>query len=927
MKRLLLFTAILAVSCIYALADITCRGTVIDDEGEPIVGAVVTPQGMPNRGVPTDIDGNFTINVPDNVKRLHIDFVGMKPVDVNVAPELGTIRMEIAANMLQDVVVTQSIARTRKTPVAVSAIDAQTIDVKLGNQELPEVLKTTPGVWATKDGGGFGDAKINIRGFKSQNTATMVNGVPVNDMEWGGIYWSNWSGLGDVISSMQVQRGLGAQIISQPSFGGTINMITKGLDSKKGGTVWYGLGNDATMNYGISVSTGMMKNGWAVTFLGSRKTGDGYIQGTSYEQFNYFLNISKRLNDKNQISLTVTGAPQTHYKRSSGSNGLSIQGWQDVANFMPPGEMYRYNPTVGYDLQGRYRNSQLNKYNKPVFMLNHVWQIDHKSSLSTVVYASLGYGGGSSGQGAQLNGSNLYSAWYGTTNGQLNYTTVEYEGVTYTLRHQNGLFAYDQIQLMNQASKMGSLMVMSESVNNHRWFGGVSNYKNDINEHLSVTAGIDIRYYYGEHTNKISDLYDGEYFIDYYRSASNNLRTFATEQEKQAYQQAHLGVGDIVYRNWDSRIWQEGVYGQAEYNMLDNNLNFVLSGAVNLNTYTRYENMYANEEDRKSPTKSFFAGSIKGGVNYNIDRHNNIFFNGGYITRAPYLQYGVFLSPANSNAINPNPKNEKVGAAEIGYEFHSPTFTVQLNGYYTMWMDKTTISSSTYTSNGVSNRATVNMNGVDSRYMGLEMNFVYKPTKWFELSGMLAYADNTWQNEPIGYWYNEQGQALGYGYYQGSSYKQWYVTEPMSADHAYSMINQKGHKIGGTAMMTGALGVQFRPFTGFRIGADWTMNARNYSDYNFTTNNSASLDAYGTLNIADPWRIPWGQQLDINASYNFPIMGDVRATISGNIYNVFNNYYIMDAYTDNSINGTWENATGVFYSYGRTFNVRLKVYF
>lgn len=911
------------VTCIYALADIVCRGTIIDSEGEPIPGAVVTPEGMPNRGVPTDIDGNFTITVPDNVKNLHVEFVGMKPLNIPVAPNVGTVTMEIGANMLQDVVITQSIARTRKTPVAVSAVDAQTIDVKLGNQELPEVLKTTPGVWATKDGGGFGDAKINIRGFKSSNTATMVNGVPVNDMEWGGIYWSNWSGLGDIISSMQVQRGLGATIISSPSFGGTINMITKGLDAKKGGSVWYGLGNDASMNYGIQFSTGMMKNGWALTFLGARKTGDGYIQGTQYEAFNYFLNISKRLNEKNQLSLTVTGAPQTHWQRSS-ANGLSIQGWQDVANYMPRGQQYRYNPTYGYDLYGQARNSSINHYNKPVAMLNHVWQIDHKSSLSSVIYASLGNGWGSSGQGARIgtSTSTYYSYWYGASNGKLNFNSITDNGVTYQLRHENGLFAYDNVQLMNRNSTAGALMVMSNSINNHRWFGGVSNYKNDINDHLSITAGLDIRYYYGEHTNEISDLYDGEYFIDYYRAASNNSRTFATEQEKMAYQNQKLGVGDIVYRDWDSRIWQEGVYGQAEYNLLDNNLNFVLAGAVNVNTYTRYENFYVNKSERTSPTKSFFAGSIKGGVNYNIDRHNNVFFNGGYITRAPYLQYGVFISPANSNAINPNPKNEKVSALEVGYEFHSPKFTVQLNGYFTKWMDRTLISTGTLAYDN--DRYTATMNGVDSRYMGLEMNFVYKPTSWFELSGMIAYADNTWQNDPIGYFYDSQGRALAS---LGDRNTPPTYTEPMSPDHLWAKIDQKDRKVGGSAQTTGALGVQFKPFSGFRVGADWTMNARNFSDFSLNNNSSVSLSPGQTLTISDPWQIPWGQQLDLNASYNFPITGDVRATFSANVYNVFNNNYIMDAYTDYASVGTWENAFRVYYSYGRTFSLRLKLYF
>ena len=76
----------------------------------------------------------------------------------------------------------------------------------MGNQEFPEVLNTTPSVYATKSGGGFGDSKINIRGFAQENIAVMINGVPVNDMENGAVYWSNWAGLSDVTSAMQVQR-------------------------------------------------------------------------------------------------------------------------------------------------------------------------------------------------------------------------------------------------------------------------------------------------------------------------------------------------------------------------------------------------------------------------------------------------------------------------------------------------------------------------------------------------------------------------------------------------------------------------------------------------------------------------------------------------------------------------------------------------
>ena len=313
---------------------------------------------------------------------------------------------------------------------------------------------------------------------------------------------------------------------------------------------------------------------------------------------------------------------------------------------------------------------------------------------------------------------------------------------------------------------------------------------------------------------------------------------------------------------------------------------------------------------------------MKGGANYNIDRYNNVFVNGGYITRAPYLQYGVFVSPTNSNAINPNPRNEKVGAVEFGYEFHSPTFTAQLNGYYTMWMDRTLISTGTLQYDN--DRYTATMNGVDSRYMGLELNFVYKPTRWFEFSGMFAYADNTWQNDPVGYFYNSQGQALSS---LGDRNQPATVTTPMADDHLFATIDQKGIKVGGSAQMTGALGVQFKPFKGFRVGADWTCNARNFSDFSLTNNSSVSLTPGQTLKISEPWEIPFGNQLDLNASYNFPITDGVRATFSANVYNAFNNYYIMDAYTDYSTPGTWQDAYRVFYSYGRTFNLRVKLYF
>ena len=111
---------------------------------------------------------------------------------------------------MDEVVVKADVAKTRETPIAFSKLTAKQLSEDLGTRDLPMVLNSTPGAYATEQGGGAGDARVSIRGFDQRNIAVLVDGVPVNDMENGQVYWSNWDGLGDITRYMQVQRGLGA---------------------------------------------------------------------------------------------------------------------------------------------------------------------------------------------------------------------------------------------------------------------------------------------------------------------------------------------------------------------------------------------------------------------------------------------------------------------------------------------------------------------------------------------------------------------------------------------------------------------------------------------------------------------------------------------------------------------------------------------
>ena len=883
-----------------AIAQSTVIGKVVDENDAPLIGATVIVPGT-STGTGTDAAGNFSLKVDAGTQSVEISFIGYvtetREIKGGGRIDLGTIVLKTDAVTLQDVIVSQSVAVQRKTPVAVSTVTADEITYKLGGQEFPEILKATPGVYVTKDGGGFGDAKINMRGFQSANVAVMVNGVPVNDMEWGGVYWSNWAGLSDVTRSMQTQRGLGASKISAPSVGGSVNIVTNGIDAKKGGTFSFGVGNDGLYNLSLSLSTGLTKNGWAMSILAAKRWGDGYIQGTNFEGYNWFVNISKRINDRHQLSLTAFGAPQKHGQRNALNDGLTIAEWQKAKNFMGEKDMYRYNASYGFDKNGKQRYSSFNEYHKPQISLNHQWQIDYKSSLSTALYMSIGRGSGYSGQGRTSADRN---AWKGTNYGILNTT----------FRNPDGTFAYDKIQELNAASIDGSRMVMSKSNNNHMWYGLLSTYTNQITPSLELSAGVDVRYYIGEHNNEIIDLYDGKYFID-----DNSRRNVKASDNIAAadptWQYEKLQVGDKVYRDYDGHVHQEGVFAQLEWTR--NKLNAFVSGSISNTGYWRYDRFYYDAAHAESDHVNFLGYTIKGGANYNITDKHNVFANLGYISRAPFFSGGAFLQSTTSNVTNPDPLNERVFSAELGYGFRSGIITANLNAYYTLWMDKSFVRS-TQMSNG--DYARINLGGVDARHMGIELDFSLRPTRWMDITGMLSLGNWIWDSNTKGYIYDSQGQPMT------AALDGTVASGIMADDHAWLFLKQKGIKVGGSAQTTGAIGMTVRPMKGLRVSADWNAYGNNYADFWL----GSGLNGNQTIEVKDPWRIPWGHQLDLSASYRFKI-GNIFATIYGNVNNVYNYNYIMDAQSDALQEGIWQNAYAVMYSFGRTYTVRVKINF
>ena len=189
-KRVLVF---IPFTLIFSQANVS--GTVTDlDTGKPLVGANVIVEGT-ELGTSTDDGGSFEINSVPNGSMITVTMIGYTKSSMSASSNLN-FKLESTLVELSPLEVLANRAATN-TPVRAENVDKQAMELRLGSQDIPLVLNTIPGVYASEQGGGAGDATVHVRGFNQRNVAIMINGVPVNDLENGWVYWSNWDGVGD----------------------------------------------------------------------------------------------------------------------------------------------------------------------------------------------------------------------------------------------------------------------------------------------------------------------------------------------------------------------------------------------------------------------------------------------------------------------------------------------------------------------------------------------------------------------------------------------------------------------------------------------------------------------------------------------------------------------------------------------------------
>ncbi|HFK5519322.1 TPA: TonB-dependent receptor [Elizabethkingia anophelis] len=758
------------------------------------------------------------------------------------------------------------IAKDRKTPVAVSTIKEAQIIERLGNQELVEILNTTPSVYATKGSGGFGDSGITMRGFENRNIAVMVNGMPVNDMETGAVYMSNWTGLSDVTSSMQVQRGLGSSKLAIASVGGTMNFITRSADKKEGGVIRLGIGNNDFLKTSFAYNTGKTQNGWSSSFLLARQSGATYIQNTDYEAYTYFFALGYQPSKKHNLQFMITSSPQWHDQRSFAPT---------IANFIKFNPDHDGTPDRSYNSDWGYRTmpngrrvpiaNAMNYYAKPVLMLNWDWTISDKSTLSTVAYMSNGRGGGARNAG-NIGGKTM-NAFF----------------------DNEGHYDYDKIFAANGAVNpaTASTLVRTSSVNSHNWYGILMNFQHKINDNWNFSVGTDDRYYYGYHFQALSDLYGASGYKDNTnKNAPNRLINNVYDYKKLSWNPFGGSLAPmqerIAFSNDGEVLWYSG-FGQLEYST--EKISAFIQGSVSNQAYQRIDDFVVPGTpqqgqivDRKTGFKNVFGYNIKGGANYNIDYNNNVFANIGYYSKQPFMGT-VYQS--NQQVVNPNLTNEKIFSAEIGYGFRSANFNAKVNLYRTQWKDRfyrrgnvifqLDPSDPSKTATGYSE-----ISGITQLHQGVEFEGNYKVNKYLEFQGMFSWGD-----------YQYKGNATGANYLDDNT--------PLATNgNNSSTLYLDKVKVGGSSnnsipQMTASVGATIIPIKDLRIYGDWQYVGKIYSAMNINDFLSPGKSAL---------QLPNFNLVNVGASYKIRLNDKQFFTLGVNVNNLFDTTYIQDGATN-----------------------------
>ena len=282
-----------------------------------------------------------------------------------------------------DSVVVSSSRAGRNTPVTFTMVGKEDLSRSNPINSLPMNLALQPSVISVNEGGtGLGYSKMTVRGSKGSQINVTLNGITLNDAESQEVFWVNIPALSSMISSVQLQRGLGTSANGAGAFGASVNMSTASVGPDPFASAEMSLGSYGTFVSTFAAGSGLLPSGIYFNAAYSRAQTDGYIRN-AFADVHSAMAVAGWMNAKNSLRLTwLMGSQHTGITWE----GISLEQYEIDRRYNPAGEYFDQFGNV------HYYDNETDNYAQHHLQLNYTHSFTDRLAWSTTFNYTRGDG-------------------------------------------------------------------------------------------------------------------------------------------------------------------------------------------------------------------------------------------------------------------------------------------------------------------------------------------------------------------------------------------------------------------------------------------------------------------------------------------------------------------------------------------------------
>lgn len=752
--RIKLFLLLTLFVALPALAQRTgVQGVVVDAEsGMPVSGATVILNNQ-NIMVTTGPQGDFLIsNATAGTDDMSIFCYGFKDwtqsvnIVANVVEDLGKIKIK-----------PETSAMKTYTGDNLLVNESQLEDEEGASQAVGTLAGASDNVYYNAASYDFSIMRFRLRGYESDYTDAYINGVNFNDPARGRFNYSMLGGMNQAFKRKSIGLGLDATNFSFGQIGGATNINTFAQDYAPGfrGSVAY-----TNANYYLrgmaTYSTGLMKNGWAVTLSAiGRYADEGVVPGSFYNSWGYFLSVDKVFNPQHTLSLTAFGAPT----KRAGTSATYQECYDLTGNNL-------YNPNWGYQ-DGKKRNAKVVESFDPTFILNWVWKPNSGTTLNT------GFGFRSSNYASSA--LNWYNApdprpdyyrylpsYYDDESNKALYTDLWQNDESVRQLDWNHFYQVNYLNNLERertGKEKGATYILENRHSNQLNYQFNSTLNMRLNDIMTLQAGVGTNYTVSSYYKTVKDLLGGSYWLDIDQFAERDFPSNTTLLQNNLNDpNRHVTDGqrfgyDYNINSFSANAWLQNIINLAKWD-----INYGLK--LSYTTYQRDGKMRNGRAPENSYGKGerhqFDNAGLKLGITYKLDGRNSFVLHGFYGTRAPLFDQ-AYVSPRIKDDAIKDLNSERLLSGDISYVFNYRRFKGSLTGF---WTD---MSNGTERTSFYDDQYRTFMNyvltNVRKAYRGVELGVAFKVTPSVTVSAAGTYARYQYKNRPTGTRSYENGMS------------------------------------------------------------------------------------------------------------------------------------------------------------------------